>query len=145
MSPQYLSSLALDASVVVYTLAMCSHAAEWASARGVSTPETAPERRQLAGVGARGETVFDAVDDANAAVTGSTGSATGGETAASRVRVEMFGRMGVALTVIGFLLSVAGVLFRGVAAVPVLRLEGEAQRRVAHVVDLLAGAVERGL
>jgi cytochrome c-type biogenesis protein CcsB len=39
-----------------------------------------------------------------------------GDSRASSPRVEQFGRMGVALTIIGFLLSIAGVLLRALAA-----------------------------
>jgi cytochrome c-type biogenesis protein CcsB len=108
MNPEYLSSLALVTSVVVYALAMFAHAAEWAAARSVA-PAAAVHAAdpELVSVGPRGEAVFD-------------GAATGREDdpglPASRQRIEQFGRVGVTLTALGFLLSAAGVALRGVAA-----------------------------
>ena len=105
MRYEYYSNLALVSSVVVYVLAMFAHAAEWAAAR--RTGQTEPATRELVGVGAadmRSETV-EGRDHV------------GVETPPiSSPRVEQFGRMGVALTIIGFLLSVTGVLLRALAA-----------------------------
>jgi cytochrome c-type biogenesis protein CcsB len=105
MRYEYYSTLALVSSVVVYVLAMFAHAAEWAAAR--RTGQTEPATRELVGVGAadmRSETV-EGRDHV------------GVETPPiSSPRVEQFGRMGVALTIIGFLLSVTGVLLRALAA-----------------------------
>jgi cytochrome c-type biogenesis protein CcsB len=116
MRYEYLSNVVFVTSVVVYALAMFAHAAEWAAARSVGAAVAEPER-ELAGVGARGEAVFDAVDGPRSrAVASTTGAAAEPPTEASSVRVEQFGRMGVALTVIGFALSVGGVLLRGLAA-----------------------------
>jgi cytochrome c-type biogenesis protein CcsB len=114
---EYYSSLALVASVVVYLLALMMHAAEWSAAG----------RMRL-----RGRPVEELVG----ASTGSASMPTHAEPAAMRPgpaamrpepvegppagpgpeRVEQFGRIGLALTIIGFLLSVAGVLLRGLAA-----------------------------
>ena len=116
MNLEQLSSVALVTSVVVYMLAMFAHAGEWAAARSLVPAGATRERRELVGVGVRGETVFGGVDapagDADASDVGDDA----GETAGSRHRVEQLGRIGVTLTVIGFLLSLAGVLARGVAA-----------------------------
>jgi cytochrome c-type biogenesis protein CcsB len=97
---EYYSSLALVASVVVYVVAMFLHAAEWAAARGAAA-EPAAAKPALVTVGA--ETQPEPVQGSPADIPG-------------RQRVETFGRMGVALTVLGFLLSVTGVVFRGLAA-----------------------------
>ena len=114
MSPEYFSSVALVTSVVVYMLAMFAHAAEWAAARSLAPAGAAPSRRELVGVGARGETVFSGVE---APATGAPAAGSDGvEEPGSRQRVELFGRIGVSLTVIGFLLSLLGVVMRGVAA-----------------------------
>ena len=103
MNYETYSYLCLVSSVVVYLVAMMAHAAEWASAR---RSDVRVEQRELAPVGAE------------SATGGGSGvvepSATAGGDPQSRV--ETFGRIGVALTVIGFLLSVAGVLLRGLAA-----------------------------
>jgi cytochrome c-type biogenesis protein CcsB len=118
MTYEYYSSLALVSSVVVYALAMFAHAAEWAAARRLDVkpagrelvdvaaaemrrPELAETRAELAE--GRDQPDSGLVDDSE------------NDLAASR-RVEQFGRIGVALTVIGFLLSVAGVLTRALAA-----------------------------
>ena len=103
MSFEYYSSLALVASVVVYVAAMLAHAAEWAAARQVAAEPAAAEPKLVA-VGAE--------------VLPETGKLPkpADEPPDSRQRVDQFGRMGVALTVLGFLLSVAGVVFRGLAA-----------------------------
>ncbi|HEV2928532.1 MAG TPA: hypothetical protein VGW74_07560 [Propionibacteriaceae bacterium] len=45
MNLEYYSSLALVASVVVYVVAMCLHAAEWAAARQVAPSLRDPSRR----------------------------------------------------------------------------------------------------
>jgi cytochrome c-type biogenesis protein CcsB len=108
---EYYSNLALVSSVVVYALAMFAHAAEWAAARRVGrrqpvTPELVdvtaadmhPEPPKL-----RPELVEGRNHDLE-------------DFPAASHRVEQFGRMGVALTMIGFLLSVAGVVMRALAA-----------------------------
>ena len=105
MRYEYYSNLALVSSVVVYVLAMFAHAAEWAAAR--RTGQTEPATRELVGVGA--------ADMRSEPVEGR--GHVGVETPPiSSPRVEQFGRMGVALTIIGFLLSVTGVLLRALAA-----------------------------
>ncbi|GAA1426697.1 c-type cytochrome biogenesis protein CcsB [Microlunatus lacustris] len=115
MSLEYYSSVALVTSVVVYMLAMFAHAGEWAAARSLAPAGAAPSRRELVGVGARGETVFGGVE-----APATPGAADPGpdalEDPGSRQRVQLFGRIGVSLTVIGFLLSLVGVVMRGVAA-----------------------------
>jgi cytochrome c-type biogenesis protein CcsB len=120
---EYYSSLALVSSVVVYALAMFAHTAEWAAARrlGVVRPATHelvdvaaversdgqqhPDPVQMSPepVEGRDRPGHDPVSDAESS-------------SASSRRVEQFGRMGVALTVIGFLLSAAGVVMRALAA-----------------------------
>ena len=106
MSYEYYSSVALVSSVVVYALAMFAHAAEWASARGIPAVEAVRER-ELVTVGADAPAAdrpapSRPVDDP--------------DDATPRRRVEQFGRIGLMLTVVGFLLSLAGVLARAVAA-----------------------------
>jgi cytochrome c-type biogenesis protein CcsB len=116
MSYEYYSSLALVSSVVVYALAMFAHTAEWAAARRLGVAK--PVARELVDVAAMergdGQQRPDPVDGREQPVADLLANA---DTypAASR-RVEQFGRMGVALTVIGFLLSVVGVLTRALAA-----------------------------
>jgi len=117
---EYYSNLALVSSAVVYALAMFAHAAEWAAARRLSVAE--PAERELAKVTVSPEP-FDEVRTAPAGMRPEpfdefrTAPVEGHDQpdSANR-RVEQFGRMGVALTIIGFLLSVAGVLTRALAA-----------------------------
>ena len=115
MRYEYYSNLALVSSAVVYMLAMFAHAAEWAAARRLSVKE--PAERELVNVAAADNVRPEL--DVHPELEGhrQPGSASGpqDQAAVSR-RVEQFGRMGVALTIIGFLLSVAGVVTRAVAA-----------------------------
>jgi cytochrome c-type biogenesis protein CcsB len=117
---EYYSNLALVSSVVVYALAMFAHAAEWAAARRVSVVEQ-PDRK-LVNVAAareplRPEPVEGRPEPLRAEPFDKLRTApVEGRDPPSNERVEQFGRMGVALTVIGFLLSIAGVVLRGLAA-----------------------------
>ena len=119
MTYAYYSSLALVSSVVVYALAMFAHAAEWAAARGLGVAKPAP--RELVDVAVAemrrpelAETRPELVEGRDQPDSGLVADSEN-DPAASR-RVEQFGRIGVALTVIGFLLSVAGVVTRALAA-----------------------------
>jgi len=119
MTYEYYSSLALVSSVVVYALAMLAHAAEWAAARRLGV--TKPAARELVDVVAAEMRRPELAQTGPELVEGpdqpDSGLAVDSENdpAASR-RVEQFGRIGVALTIIGFLLSVAGVVTRALAA-----------------------------
>jgi cytochrome c-type biogenesis protein CcsB len=119
MTYEYYSSLALVSSVVVYALAMFAHTAEWAAARrlGVATPAArelvdaaAAEMRRPEPSQMRPEPVEGQEQPISGLVADSED-----DPAVTR-RVEQFGRMGVALTIIGFLLSVVAVLARALAA-----------------------------
>ena len=140
MTYEYYSSLALVSSVVVYALAMFAHAAEWAAARRIGGAQAA--ERELVDVTAaetRAEVLEGRPEPSQmrsepsqmrpelvegreeASQMRSQPSQVrrelveGREQASSR-RVEQFGRIGVALTVLGFLLSVFGVVMRALAA-----------------------------
>jgi cytochrome c-type biogenesis protein CcsB len=132
MTFEYYSSLALVSSVVLYALAMFAHTAEWAAARrlGVAIPaarelvdvhaaESRPELSQMSPelVQMSPELVQMSPELVEGRARLDTAPITQSETdpGTSR-RVEQFGRIGVALTVIGFLLSVVGVLARALAA-----------------------------
>jgi cytochrome c-type biogenesis protein CcsB len=119
MTYEYYSSLALVSSVVVYALAMFAHAAEWAAARRFGV--AAPVSRELVDVAAAdmrsselAQPHAELAERPDQPGTGLVGGS-GNDPAASR-RVEQFGRIGVALTIVGFLLSVAGVVTRALAA-----------------------------
>ena len=107
MNLEFYSSLALVTSAVVYMLALFAHAAEWAAAgRMGRRAEPLPEPVAVgAAVGPRPDEGRSSTSSDHSAVEGSTSE-----------RVELFGRIGVAFTLIGFLLSVTGVVLRGLAA-----------------------------
>ena len=107
MNYSYYSSVALVSSVVVYLLAFFAHAAEWASARRDPVTDEVAERR-LVSVGAGGAPVEADQVEAYARSLA--------DARLADLRVEQFSRMGVFLTVLGFLLSVIGVIGRGLAA-----------------------------
>ncbi len=112
MRYEYYSNLALVSSAVVYMLAMFAHAAEWAAARKLSVAD--PAERELAAVTMSAQPVEMRPEPPKMRPEPVEGQDQP-DLAASR-RVEQFGRMGVALTIIGFLLSVAGVITRALAA-----------------------------
>ncbi|MFP5283173.1 MAG: c-type cytochrome biogenesis protein CcsB [Actinomycetes bacterium] len=106
MSYEYYSSVSLVTSVVVYVMAILAFAAEWAAARKVA-PVVAADRA-LAAVGVR---------DTVASEPPGRGSAPAEPPSpAADVRVDRWGRIGLALTAVAFALSLAGVLLRGLAA-----------------------------
>lgn len=92
-----LSSLAMVTSMVIYIVALFAHAAEWAAARGLEAP-----RRESARVlvGAGGPARAEPASPDGPAV----------------ARVDRFGRVGIALTVVGLACHLAGVVLRGLAA-----------------------------
>jgi cytochrome c-type biogenesis protein CcsB len=104
----YYSSVALVSSVVVYLLAFFSHAAEWAAARRDPATEEVVER-QLVSVGSTGGAPVEA--DRVESYARSLADAR-----LADLRVEQFSRIGVFLTMLGFALSVIGVVCRGLAA-----------------------------
>jgi cytochrome c-type biogenesis protein CcsB len=114
MNYGYYSSLALVSSVVVYAAAMLAHAAEWASARNVPVNDDV-RPSVMATVGAEVAGGESADEPAGAAADPPAGRARPDAEVAA-VRVDMLGRIGVMLTVLGFALSVAGVVLRGLAA-----------------------------
>ena len=96
---EYWSNLAMVTSAVVYLLALAAFAAEWAAARRLE-PVEAPVG-VLVGAGGPAETTDEPTP------------APADERA--RVRTDMFGRMGLGLTVIAWGSHLAGVVLRGVA------------------------------
>jgi cytochrome c-type biogenesis protein CcsB len=82
---------------------MFLHAAEWAAARRVTAEQAAVESELIRVGSPIAPEPVQAPDPVE-------------RLDAGRQRVDGFGRMGVSLTVLGFLLSVAGVVLRGLAA-----------------------------
>ncbi len=118
MSYEYYSSLALVSSVVVYALAMFAHTAEWAAARRLGVAK--PAARELVDVAAversDGRMRPEPVDGRGQPLAPASLAADSEADPTAGRRVEQFGRIGIALTVIGFVLSIVGVLTRGLAA-----------------------------
>jgi cytochrome c-type biogenesis protein CcsB len=118
MSYEYYSSLALVSSVVVYALAMFAHTAEWAAARRLGVAK--PAVRELVDVAAversDGQMRPEHVGGREQPLAPASLAADSEADPTAGRRVEQFGRIGVALTVIGFVLSIVGVLTRGLAA-----------------------------
>ena len=97
-----LSNLAVYSATVVYALAFLAHVAEWASARDVTTAPARTPQPEPALVG------------------GSLGPgipvASPGGASRTPDRVELFGRVGVSLSVLGLVIAAVGVLCRALAA-----------------------------
>lgn len=131
MSAQNFSSLAMVTAVVLYILAFAMHSVEWAAVRRVNRSEeevaadavTAAEPA-LVGAGAAMAAAPAATPATSAPVAsgrGAIATRTGaGSGDRSRLtpgqRMETFGRLGVAFTMIGLACAVASVAARGIAA-----------------------------
>ena len=117
MNIQELSALGIVTAAVLYLLAFMAHAAEWASARDIPARPVEPTQpRQAALVGAGTPVVEPAAGPTPGQQSGSgTGPDAPGEEQA-RIRVDMFGRMGVGLTILGAACHLLGWVLRGVAA-----------------------------
>ena len=110
------SNNAIAFASVVYVLALLSHIAEWAFARSVPVDveaESQSRAEQPVPVGATA--AAPAYDDAVAA--DATGNAEDLDRKA--LQVEVFGRIGVALTIVAAALHLAGLVTRGLASDPV--------------------------
>jgi cytochrome c-type biogenesis protein CcsB len=102
------------ASAVVYLLAFMAHAAEWAAARALPSQHVVADRRRSR---VRAAVPVGAPPDAASADGAASADPRASESlTVTKVRVDMFGRMGVGLTVVAFLSHVTGVVLRGVAA-----------------------------
>ena len=103
MSPEafaQVSNLVIPTATVIYALAMISHAFEWATSRGVVVAEQPAKVLVAAGSAGAAEA---AVPSADAPSTGASKS-------------EAASRIGVLLTWLAFVLHLAGVVTRGLAA-----------------------------
>lgn len=122
MNLAYYSSLAMVTSAVVYLAALMAFAAEWAAARKVD-PDVAQvvkdSERTLVAAGSRtGAGASGGSASGGSASRGTTGAAAKAARANENalIRVDMLGRMGFTLTVIGAILHIGAVVLRGVAA-----------------------------
>jgi len=102
------SSLALVTAAVLYLLAVMAHAAEWSFARRVnlSNAVVADERVLVSAGGSE-------LPDRPTVIEATPANDSARDT---NQRVELFGRLGLTLTVMGFVAAVLGVVLRGVAA-----------------------------
>ena len=100
---EVLSNQAVAACAVVYFLAVLAHLAQWAFGRRVEEPVAAQTEVSVGAGAAAGSPV------------GSTSDSAPDETE----RMEMFGRIGVSLTVVAAFLQFIAVVSRGLAADPV--------------------------
>ncbi|MEL4503731.1 c-type cytochrome biogenesis protein CcsB [Luteococcus sp. H138] len=118
MSIQELSALGIVTAAVVYLLAFMAHAAEWASARGLSAEPTGAEPVEAPElVGARaGSTAGGPVEATTSAEPVHASRLSSPDDEAARVRVDMFGRLGLGLTLIALVSHALGTVLRGVAA-----------------------------
>jgi len=120
VSLEYYSNAALVTAVVVYLLAMTAHAAEWAAARRAPAEENSADR-DLVEVGAAGAAAgasgpADSVVGSIGAAGADSRSDAAVEQRMADLKVDLWGRIGVALTVVGFVCSAVGVVLRGLAA-----------------------------
>ncbi|MDX6241266.1 MAG: hypothetical protein QOG10_6090 [Kribbellaceae bacterium] len=106
MSPEafaQVSNLVIPTATVIYALAMISHAFEWATSRAVVVAEQPANVLVAAGSAGAAEVV---VPSADAPSTGATGAS----------KSEAASRIGLLLTWLAFVLHLAGVVTRGLAA-----------------------------
>ncbi|GAA1392267.1 c-type cytochrome biogenesis protein CcsB [Luteococcus peritonei] len=110
MNIQELSALGIVTAAVVYLLAFMAHAAEWASARDlpVRPADRSPARER--------ELVTAGAPSTSPAPAAGPSPLDGAQEESTRIRVDMFGRLGVGLTMIAAACHLAGWVLRGVAA-----------------------------
>ena len=120
----HLSNNAMYAATIVYALAMVSHVAEWAFARGLSNDLMSDDSKALAGAGAVAPSARAVVTSPAAAeavanrrpIVPPAASPPPRSAADEIERSDRFGRIGLSLTVLGLLIHSVGVVTRGIAA-----------------------------
>ena len=95
---------------IVYVLAFLAHLVEWVFLRSLPVPTVAAEERVLVTTGA-----------ADLSEPGAAAATPGSDTSAgdAELRVETWGRIGLALTVLGCALHFLGLVSRGLASDPI--------------------------
>src|SRR5689334_21252062 len=95
---------------IVYVLAFLAHLVEWVFLRSLPVPTVAAEQRVLVTTGA-----------ADLSEPGAAAATPGSDTSAgdAELRVETWGRIGLALTVLGCALHFLGLVSRGLASDPI--------------------------
>jgi cytochrome c-type biogenesis protein CcsB len=104
---EVLSNQAVAACAVVYFLAFLAHLAQWAAGRTVSEPVSEPASEPVS-VGADAATPAPPVSSASP----------DGPVTEEPERMQLFGRIGVALTVVAAFLQLIALVSRGLAADP---------------------------
>jgi cytochrome c-type biogenesis protein CcsB len=104
----HVSNLVIPTATVIYALAMVSHALEWAMSRGTVAAAVAEPEKVLVATGSAGTS--DDVVPADASGSSDAEGPTAGAKAAAASRI------GLLLTYLAFLLHLAGVVTRGLAA-----------------------------
>ncbi len=99
MTAAQFSNLAMVTSVVIYTMAMLAHAAEWAFSRELTAARAVVREKVAVGASAAAPVEDSPVDPP-----------------VKSIRVEQAARMGVALTLVAFAVHLASVVARGIAA-----------------------------
>jgi cytochrome c-type biogenesis protein CcsB len=118
----HLSNNAMYAATIVYAIAMLSHVAEWAIARGLPADLVAEQPAALAGAGAASTSPLVTSAAASDAVAQGRpiippAAAPAPPSAVDQIeRSDRFGRIGLSLTVLGLLIHAVGVVTRGIAA-----------------------------
>jgi cytochrome c-type biogenesis protein CcsB len=108
MSPEtyaQVSNLVVPTATVIYALAMMAHALEWAMNRSVVTAAVEVKQPVLVGAASAGDS---AVQDSEALAVQEAG--------AGSERADAASRIGLMLTYLAFVLHLAGVVTRGLAA-----------------------------
>jgi len=123
VSPAELASFSNNAiafASVVYGLALLGHIAEWAFGRSVpadvSAADVAMPARAAAPATVSATVSAGGTAGGTAGTSGSAAGSDGDELARKALRIEMFGRIGVALTIVAAALHLAGLVARGLSA-----------------------------
>lgn len=105
------SMLAMVTAAVIYLFAVVAHAAEWAAARDTETVVVRTRRRvPVLVAGAMTD------DESDEVVPGDPSDQPPAEQTSTRLRTDLFSRLGIALTVVALIAQVFAVVLRGVAA-----------------------------
>jgi len=116
------SNNAIAFASVVFALAFLAHIAEWAMSRSVPVAAARPGAAPVvsppvyAGAATRGEVASARAGAESAGTSTEEVSLDGSDRVGREDRMEMFGRIGVSLTVLGTLLNLAGVVARAISA-----------------------------
>ncbi|MFG1621304.1 c-type cytochrome biogenesis protein CcsB [Kribbella sp. NPDC049227] len=120
----HVSNLVVPTATVIYALAMMSHALEWALGRAVVVKDAEAKQDVLVATGAEAVTAGAASTGTVSTGPASTGPASTGPASAEVAepagpgteRMEAASRIGLTLTYLAFVLHLAGVVTRGLAA-----------------------------